>query len=552
MFHRHVKNFDHKCESVKLLQSAVDKGGRMQVRQAFNLWKGRVGASGVRVDLMKTVFKLHYKKTLKRAYIRWVGYMHDINHRVRLEQLTELWTRTRLLQGLFLGWREGIAAENRDKEEGVFRAWKQLSGTSQQDKYVERMTAMTNQVEKMKNKALLRKYFDYIRKNAKHELYSGIFTELMEKERPKMLQVRNELAEFGELDHRKKMTNVFRTLLKNFSNSLYSYFMQWKLEVGRYNDMMKRVKMLMIRSYKNKIGEAFVNWKRRGDMTRLYDMTIMVEKLGEEAHEKEKDKFSIQNMLTEDNKREAVKRGRKAGDLLRKFGLRITRHRFNLWHFNVKRGEVLGDATFKICGKLKKRILRETFAKYKDKVSRLRREERLKNKLGRKLMGMDSQIKKRAFEGFVLFHQMSQRAKRYFNRMFVKGDRRLLTRGMNSWKAAMVNYDETMIMAEQDRIQREIDEIRRQQEMTDASILEGRRKQDLLNESMERMGQRTMMKYMNLLLNKQLANGFYGWREASDQMRRQENLMNKYMLKLINHFQIGAFTKWKDYNHAER
>ena len=123
---------------------------------------------------------------------------------------------------------------------------------------------------------------------------------------------------------------------------------------------------------------------------------------------------------------------------------------------------------------------------------------------------------------------------------------------MNSWKAAMVNYDETMIMAEQDRIQREIDEIRRQQEMTDASILEGRRKQDLLNESMERMGQRTMMKYMNLLLNKQLANGFYGWREASDQMRRQENLMNKYMLKLINHFQIGAFTKWKDYNHAER
>ncbi len=49
--------------------------------------------------------------------------------------------------------------------------------------------------------------------------------------------------------------------------------------------------------------------------------------------------------------------------------------------------------------------------------------------------------------------------------------------------------------------------------MTDASILEGRRKTDLLNESMEKMGQRTMMKYMNMLLNKQLAGGFYGWRE---------------------------------------
>lgn len=28
--------------------------------------------------------------------------------------------------------------------------------------------------------------------------------------------------------------------------------------------------------------------------------------------------------------------------------------------------------------------------------------------------------------------------------------------------------------------------------------------------------------------------------------------MNKYMLKLINHFQIGAFSKWKDYNSQER
>ena len=77
----------------------------------------------------------------------------------------------------------------------------------------------------------------------------------------------------------------------------------------------------------------------------------------------------------------------------------------------------------------------------------------------------------------------------------------------------MVNLNETMIRMKQLEIQNEIDEIKRQHEMTDASILEGRRKADLLNDSMEKMGQRTMMKYMNMLLNKQLAGGFYGWRE---------------------------------------
>lgn len=69
---------------------------------------------------------------------------------------------------------------------------------------------------------------------------------------------------------------------------------------------------------------------------------------------------------------------------------------------------------------------------------------------------------------------------------------------------------------------------------------------------MERMGQRTMMKYLNLLLNKQLADGFYRWKGVTEEFTRQRSIMNKYMLKLINHFQIGAFSKWKDYNSAER
>ena len=46
---------------------------------------------------MKNVFKLHYKKTLKRAFIKWLGYAHDITHQVRLEELIELWSRTKWL-----------------------------------------------------------------------------------------------------------------------------------------------------------------------------------------------------------------------------------------------------------------------------------------------------------------------------------------------------------------------------------------------------------------------------------------------------------------------
>ena len=42
-------------------------------------------------------------------------------------------------------------------------------------------------------------------------------------------------------------------------------------------------------------------------------------------------------------------------------------------------------------------MLRENFAKYRNKVDRLKREERLRIKLGNRLMGMDSRIRQRAF-----------------------------------------------------------------------------------------------------------------------------------------------------------
>ena len=49
-------------------------------------------------------------------------------------------------------------------------------------------------------------------------------------------------------------------------------------------------------------------------------------------------------------------------------------------------------------------MLREHFANYKNKVDRLKREERLKAKLGNRLMGMDSRIMERAYEGFKIHH----------------------------------------------------------------------------------------------------------------------------------------------------
>ena len=67
------------------------------------------------------------------------------------------------------------------------------------------MEAMSRHVEKVKDKALMKKYWHILRKNAKHELYSGVFTELMDKEKPAVQQAREELREFGELEHRKQL-----------------------------------------------------------------------------------------------------------------------------------------------------------------------------------------------------------------------------------------------------------------------------------------------------------------------------------------------------------
>ena len=46
----------------------------------------------------------------------------------------------------------------------------------------------------------------------------------MEKERPAVQEIRNELKLFGEMEQRKQLQAVFHCLVKNFSNTLFSYF----------------------------------------------------------------------------------------------------------------------------------------------------------------------------------------------------------------------------------------------------------------------------------------------------------------------------------------
>ncbi len=85
---------------------------------------------------MKTVFKLHYKKTLKRAMVIWKDFSHAVAHRVRLEHLTSMWLASRAKQGLFLAWKESLAKQHMEREEAVFKAWKTVLGGQTHDQYV--------------------------------------------------------------------------------------------------------------------------------------------------------------------------------------------------------------------------------------------------------------------------------------------------------------------------------------------------------------------------------------------------------------------------------
>lgn len=205
---------------------------------------------------------------------------------------------------------------------------------------------------------------------------------------------------------------------------------------------------------------------------------------------------------------------------MRKFGLRILKHRFTLWNFNINRGAALGSATLKICGKLKKKIQREAFNKYKAKVQLVIREERLRKKLGSRLEGMDERVKRRIFDAFKEFHVLWQKCRKYLRRVMVKSGQRLELRAINSWKAAMVKLSESQLREEQDRLQEEIDKLNLEEEQVNASILDASRRGNLLNTSMEKMGHRTLLKYMNKMCYKSLANGFYYWRHLTEQCRR--------------------------------
>ena len=66
---------------------------------------------------------------------------------------------------------------------------------------------------------------------------------------------------------------------------------------------------------------------------------------------------------------------------------------------------------------------------------------------------------------------MCRRAKKYFLRVFDRGDKKMLQKGMNSWKAMMVALSESRFMEEQRRLEDEIERLKAEEDLTNASIL---------------------------------------------------------------------------------
>ena len=87
---------------------------------------------------------------------------------MRLTTLSRNWAAWRAKQGVFLAWRESLAKQAREREEAVFRTWNSLTNAADHDHYMARAAAMSANLHRAYDRSLLKKYWDAMRKHARH------------------------------------------------------------------------------------------------------------------------------------------------------------------------------------------------------------------------------------------------------------------------------------------------------------------------------------------------------------------------------------------------
>lgn len=295
--------------------------------------------------------------------------------------------------------------------------------------------------------------------------------------------------------------------------------------------LFKKIKIQVIKSYQNKLRDAFDKLKTKGAKKTKKKKKMMVMSV-----ESENTTMEAEIQQTKDHVKQAEVRSNNKGfakykRMIKKAYINELKLQFNKWKGKVNK-ENKQNATFNkiVIDKWKKRLYREAFDKFKLKTDKLKRKERLDVKTEDRV----AIYKKRRLAKF--FNMLS--ANRGHNQMVRKAIRPLLEKNYHAilkdiltrWRRMKENVNIKKIKKKQMMVEDELAEVQAfKNDNNDIVFTQEQQHKELVKSQMS-LGRKVMKKTIAGWRNYQYQRAFYQWKRVTDKAENQKKQANKVII----------------------
>ena len=359
-----------------------------------------------------------FRGTLHRAFERWNASTGEARESVRLHMLAQEMARKKYLQLVFAGLKEGVQDQKTAKQVVLFRTWKCWCDYLKYQRFMRKSALALLRRDAEGTQGMLQACFDAMR-NHKEESRAVHHEEELRLERPRRQECQSQIERVEQESSQKGRATACLAVRKALSKGVHTYFAHWRKSAESYKEALHtRVRLRVLDLYHGKLRAALSTWKGAKGSGQVQQGKRRVQMLQEENEENHAQVMQMERHVEQAKQQVAVKSGRQLGRCLKSYFIRMHRVYFRRWKDSKQRRQAQVSGAETIKARLRKRMLRRAFDKYRSKVAEVKAEEYVGNRLDYFRRNHDFALKRRAYGALRLFVQEYTDAKKMLLRAY--------------------------------------------------------------------------------------------------------------------------------------
>eukprot|EP00347_Sterkiella_histriomuscorum_P005910 403354803 len=537
-YDRRIRDYELKNQAIQRIWNIQCKDLNQELKRSFIIWKERLDKFNLqKTKVKKLIWKLYFNK-LSGAFNNWQNHVTNIDAQVRLNLLSKQFSQKQYLTILFHNFKYQVTENKRKRINILFHCLKAWKDHLTYQKFLMATSVQAMHFRRNCDSTILKQCFDAFRIHKETEKFLKINHILQEEELPMIESITAQNEDIEVQNKFKAKQRACQSVKKMMSKQLYEYFELWKQHSEEYKETLRTtIKDKIIKVYMEKIRKAFTYWKALNDQNKLTAQSMLIQEYQFDSTNLQNDILDLQKDISNRKEQLDCSQSKHTLKCVTSYQRRMKQLALGRWRDQIASMNIKENGADTIISRMRKRFLRQAFDLYLSKIKSKKQDQINEERCTQYKKTRDERLKRQVLNSWTIFIDNHIKAKRYWNRMYLRLDLGMKQIALKKWQEWSQKQNEIQLTDCQNKVVSNIEELNHQignlhQNDTDQQIAISN-----LKDQMTTQARRIISNAFARFYYVSETRGFEKWKEYVDFEKRKEKIFKKY----IDHWRKHQF-----------